>query len=125
MIRRSRPMLLLIALLTALATVAGCAAIPDETPAQGIAAGDAGGKAAPVPDPAPGLQPADLVRVDDALTRLEQIDARKAKIVELRFFAGLSIEDAAEILKISPATVKREWAMAKAFLTRQMKLGFA
>ncbi|GAA3434520.1 LpqB family beta-propeller domain-containing protein [Kutzneria kofuensis] len=55
-------MLLLIALLTALATVTGCAAIPDETPAQGIAAGDAGGKAAPVPDPAPGLQPADLVR---------------------------------------------------------------
>ena len=62
MIRRSRPALLLIALLTALVTVAGCAAIPDETPAQGIAAGDGGGKAAPVPDPTPGLQPADLVR---------------------------------------------------------------
>jgi hypothetical protein len=52
----------LVVLLAALAAVAGCAAIPDETPAQGIAAGDGGGKAAPVPDPTPGLQPADLVR---------------------------------------------------------------
>lgn len=60
--RRSRPVLLLIALLTALAAVAGCAAIPDETPAQGISAGDGGGKPATAPDPAPDLQPADLVR---------------------------------------------------------------
>lgn len=62
MIRRSRPALLLIVLLTALATVAGCAAIPDETPAQGVAAGDGGGKPPPAPEPPPDLQPADLVR---------------------------------------------------------------
>ncbi|HEY0495897.1 MAG TPA: LpqB family beta-propeller domain-containing protein [Kutzneria sp.] len=62
MIRRTRPAVLLIALLVALATVAGCAAIPDETPAQGIAAGDGGGKNAPVPEPTPGLAPDVLVR---------------------------------------------------------------
>jgi hypothetical protein len=61
-IRRSRPILLLVALLTAVATAAGCAAIPDETPAQGIASGGGGDKSAPAPDPQPGLQPADLVR---------------------------------------------------------------
>ncbi|MFI9385250.1 LpqB family beta-propeller domain-containing protein [Kutzneria sp. NPDC052558] len=62
MIRRSRPALLLIALLTALAAVAGCAAIPDETPAQGVAAGDGGGKPPSAPEPPKDLQPADLVR---------------------------------------------------------------
>ncbi|MFC0439039.1 LpqB family beta-propeller domain-containing protein [Kutzneria buriramensis] len=62
MIRRSRPALTLIAVLTALITVAGCAAIPDETPAAGLAAGGAGDRVAPAPDPQPNLQPADLVR---------------------------------------------------------------
>ncbi|MEV6602536.1 LpqB family beta-propeller domain-containing protein [Kutzneria sp. NPDC051319] len=62
MIRRWRPAAAVMALLMALVVVAGCAAIPDETPAQGIAAGDGGGKAAPVPDPPSGLAPADLVR---------------------------------------------------------------
>ena len=74
---------------------------------------------------APAERDINLVALDQALEMLAKLDPKQARIVELRFFAGLSIEDAAEILKISPATVKREWAMAKAFLTRQMKLGFA
>ena len=70
---------------------------------------------------APAERDINLVALDQALEMLAKLDPKQARIVELRFFAGLSIEDAAEILKISPATVKREWAMAKAFLTRQMK----
>ena len=63
----------------------------------------------------------DLVALDAALTNLAKIDPQQAKIVELRFFAGLSIEDTSEALHISPATVKRDWAMAKAWLHREMK----
>jgi RNA polymerase sigma factor (TIGR02999 family) len=62
----------------------------------------------------------DLVAIDEALTRLEQIDARKAKIVELRYFAGLSIEETATALDISPATVKNEWKFARAWLYRAL-----
>lgn len=58
----------------------------------------------------------DLIALDEALTRLAGLDARQAGIVELKFFAGLSIEDIAETLQISPATVKREWNSAKAWL---------
>jgi len=58
----------------------------------------------------------DLVALDDALTVLEKTDARQARIVELRFFGGLTIEETAEALRISPATVKNEWAFAKAWL---------
>ncbi len=58
----------------------------------------------------------DLIALDEALTRLARLDARQANIVELKFFAGLSIEDIAETLRISPATVKREWNSAKAWL---------
>src|SRR5262249_39934241 len=58
----------------------------------------------------------DVVALDDALKGLEQIDARKSKIVELRFFGGLSVEETAEVLKLSPATVMREWNKAKAWL---------
>jgi len=58
----------------------------------------------------------DLVALDDALTELEKSDPRQAKIVELRFFGGLTIEETAEALRISPATVKNEWAFAKAWL---------
>jgi len=58
----------------------------------------------------------DLIRLDDALVNLEKIDARQAKVVELRFFGGLTIEETAEALRISPATVKNEWAFAKAWL---------
>jgi len=58
----------------------------------------------------------DLVALDEALTRLAALDSQPSRIVELRFFGGLSIEETAEVLRISPATVKREWTMAKAWL---------
>ena len=58
----------------------------------------------------------DLVVLDDALSRLSVLDARQGQIVELRFFGGLTVEETATVLDISPATVKREWAMAKAWL---------
>jgi RNA polymerase sigma factor (TIGR02999 family) len=62
----------------------------------------------------------DLVGLDDALSRLSAFDERQGRIVELRFFGGLSIEETAEALKISPATVKREWTMARAWLFREL-----
>ena len=61
-----------------------------------------------------------LPSLDDALARLEKIDAEQARIVELRFFAGLSIEDTAAALNMSPATVKRRWALARAWLFREL-----
>ena len=64
-----------------------------------------------------------LPALDDALTRLEQIDAEQARIVELRYFAGLSIEETADALGISPATLKRRWAMARAWLFRELSGG--
>jgi len=65
----------------------------------------------------------DLVLLDQALEELSAFDARQGRIVELRFFGGLSIEETAEALGISPATVKREWALAKAWLHRRMEEG--
>ena len=62
----------------------------------------------------------DLVAVDEALTNLEQRDPRKAQIVSLRYFAGLSIEETAAALDLSPATVKNEWAFARAWLYRAL-----
>ncbi len=62
----------------------------------------------------------DLVAVDEALTQLETIDPRKAKIVTLRYFAGLSVEETAKALDLSPATIKNEWAFARAWLYRQL-----
>lgn len=62
----------------------------------------------------------DLVALDAALERLAALDASQAKIVELRFFGGLSIEETAEALDISPATVKRHWAVARAFLLKEL-----
>jgi RNA polymerase sigma-70 factor (ECF subfamily) len=64
-----------------------------------------------------------LPAVDEALTRLEQIDPEQAKIVELRYFVGLGIEEAAAALQISPATLKRRWAMARAWLFRELSSG--
>jgi RNA polymerase sigma-70 factor (ECF subfamily) len=58
----------------------------------------------------------DLIALDEALDKLAAIDARKSKVVELRFFGGLSVEETAEALHISPVTVMREWSMAKAWL---------
>ena len=62
----------------------------------------------------------DLVAVDEALTQLEKMDPRKAKIVTLRYFAGLSVEETAKALDLSPATIKNEWAFARAWLYRQL-----
>lgn len=62
----------------------------------------------------------DLVRLDDSLKALAEVDAQQGRIVELRYFAGLTIEETAEALDISPATVKRDWVVAKAWLRRQM-----
>ncbi len=67
----------------------------------------------------------DLLAVDAALTRLATIDSQQARLVELRFFGGLTIEESAEALGISPATVKRHWAMAKAWLQREITEGAA
>jgi len=61
---------------------------------------------------------ADVVALDDALKSLAKIDERKSQIVELRFFGGLSIEETAEVLKVSPGTVMRDWTLAKAWLKR-------
>lgn len=62
----------------------------------------------------------DLIALDDALEKLAAIDGRYAKVVELRFFAGLEVEEVAEALQVSPATVKRDWTFAKAFLQREL-----
>ena len=69
-----------------------------------------------------GAAPADdlLPALDEALTRLEQVDPEQARIVELRFFAGLSVEEAADALGVSPATLKRRWALARAWLHREL-----
>ena len=58
----------------------------------------------------------DLVALDEALTSLAEIDPRRSRVVELRFFGGLSIEETAEVLKVSPTTVERDWTVAKAWL---------
>jgi RNA polymerase sigma factor (TIGR02999 family) len=65
-------------------------------------------------------QSASVMALDDALKSLEQIDARQSRIVELRFFGGLSIEETAEVLKVSPGTVMRDWTFARAWLRNEM-----
>lgn len=65
----------------------------------------------------------ELIALNDALIRLEAIDERKAKVVELRYFGGLSVEEVAEVLKVSPITVMRDWKFAKAWLAREMQDG--
>jgi RNA polymerase sigma factor (TIGR02999 family) len=67
-------------------------------------------------------QPAvDIVRLDEALAQLEAVDPQQSRVVELRFFAGLTVEETAEVLSISPATVKRDWATAKLWLYNELK----
>lgn len=61
-----------------------------------------------------------LPALDEAISRLEQVDAELARIVDLRFFAGLSIEETADAVQLSPATVKRRWALARAWLHREL-----
>jgi len=74
-------------------------------------------------DVSPASQPAsvDVLALDHALEALSSIDARQCRVVELRFYAGLNIDEAAEALGISPATVEREWALAKAWLYRRLE----
>jgi RNA polymerase sigma factor (TIGR02999 family) len=62
----------------------------------------------------------DVLALDQALTRLQAVDVRQARIVELRYFGGLSVDETAEVMEISPATVKRDWTMAKAWLFDQL-----
>lgn len=67
----------------------------------------------------------DLIALDDALNSLAKIDPQQARIVELRFFTGLTVEETAEVLGISPATVKRDWVTAKAWLYRDISRAVA
>jgi RNA polymerase sigma-70 factor (ECF subfamily) len=67
-------------------------------------------------------QATDVVALDEALTTLGEIDQRKSKMVELRFFGGLSIEETAEVLGVSSATIRRDWTLTKAWLQREMKM---
>jgi RNA polymerase sigma factor (TIGR02999 family) len=62
----------------------------------------------------------DIVALNDALDRLAELDERQSRIVELRYFSGLSIEETAEVLQLSPATIKREWNSARAWLFREL-----
>lgn len=66
---------------------------------------------------------ADLVALDEALRSLEKLHARQARVVELRFFAGLNLEETAEALKVSVGTVRRDWSMAEAWLYRELSQG--
>jgi RNA polymerase sigma factor (sigma-70 family) len=65
----------------------------------------------------------DLVALDDALLGLTQLDPRRGQVVELRFFGGLTVEETAEALKISPETVMRDWKLAKVWLARELEKG--
>ena len=70
-----------------------------------------------------GQQDETLVVLDDALQELARMDSRKAQVVELRFFGGLSVEETAEVLKVSAITVMRDWSTARAWLHREMSGG--
>ena len=92
--------------------------------ARGHAAAKRGGARARVPldqhlavSEAPDV---DVLAVDEALRKLSGLDPRRAKIVELRFFGGLTVEETAEVMRLSTATVKREWPLAKAWLHREI-----
>jgi RNA polymerase sigma factor (TIGR02999 family) len=71
----------------------------------------------------PAQKDRELIALNDALDKLEALDARKSKVVELRYFGGLSVEESAEVLKVSPITVMRDWQFAKAWLAREMQNG--
>ncbi len=65
-------------------------------------------------------QESELVAIYEALNVLAEVDSRKARVIELRFFGGLSVEETGEVLKISPQTVMRDWRLARAFLKREL-----
>jgi RNA polymerase sigma factor (TIGR02999 family) len=69
---------------------------------------------------APDMKSPDLIMLDDALSALSFVDPQQGRVVELRVFGGLTVEETAKVLKISPRTVKREWGMARAWLHQQM-----
>lgn len=69
----------------------------------------------------PGGPGSDVIAVDEALQSLEALDARKARVVELRFFAGLTTEETAEVMKVSTRTVEREWSLAQAWLLHELR----
>ena len=62
----------------------------------------------------------ELIALDDALTALANVDPRKAQVIELRFFAGLSVDETAEVLKVSSGTVMRDWKLARAWLLAEL-----
>jgi RNA polymerase sigma-70 factor, ECF subfamily len=64
----------------------------------------------------------ELCRLDEALTALSEIDPRRAQVIELRFFAGLSVDETAEVLRVSPQTVMRDWRLARAWLNRELRV---
>ena len=68
----------------------------------------------------PGGRPVDLIALDIALDKLAGLDERKSRVVDLRFFGGLSVEETAEVLRVSPITVMRDWDLAKAWLSREL-----
>ena len=68
-------------------------------------------------------QAADVIALDEALTRLAEFDPQQARLVELRFFGGLSVEESAEVLGVSRTTLKRDWNLAKAWLARELRKG--
>lgn len=71
--------------------------------------------------PSPAVDAVDVLNLHEALAELARLDARQAEVVEMRYFAGLTVEEIADCLKISPATVKREWTTAKAWLRRRLR----
>ncbi|MBL8290899.1 MAG: hypothetical protein JNN08_03630 [Bryobacterales bacterium] len=74
-------------------------------------------------DESPAVSPArirDLVAIDDAFAALSRLDPRRGRVVELRFFGGLTIEETAEVLSVSPETVKRDWRVAKLWLAQEL-----
>ena len=75
--------------------------------------------------PEPSVAPVDVLALDTALGELERLDPEQGRLVELRFFGGLTVEETAEVLGHSPATVKREWAVAKGWLYRALTAGTA
>lgn len=88
-------------------------ALMDDTQGQAAVAAQVAGSA---------TEPIDVIAMDQALQRLEALDAQQGRVVELRFFGGLSVAETCEALGISPATVKREWATARAWLLRELGL---
>lgn len=90
---------------------------------QAVAADVDGSPLDPLAAPVLGLdlkQAAEFIALDEALDRLAELDERASQVVTYRFFGGLSVEETAEVLKISPATVKRDWSMARAWLHREL-----